>query len=259
MSIHAVSWALNLKVGSPTLKLVLIAVANYADENGCCWPSQERIAKDTELTDRAVREALKKLQSLGFIERSDRRINGAKRQTDIIHLRFRQRNDIPLATPQEPASAGEPPEPPSGGDQRNLLPVEEASPPERHSAATGTSFRPPPERRSGKPSIEPSGEPSESARAGSRRKATRAPPAYTPEFEFFWNEYPRRKGVSKAEAFAVWVVLSPADQEAAIDGAIAYARDGARQQTPERFICHPTTFLNQRRWESWLEQRDAAE
>lgn len=133
MSIQAVAWAMKQETGSPTLKLVLIAVANYADEKGRCWPSQERLAADTEITDRSIREALKKLEAAGFLTRTHRQVNGNKRQTDIIQLVYSHRK-----------FTTQPPEDISGG------------PPEDDDTATGSSRQNPPEAGSGKPSIEPS-------------------------------------------------------------------------------------------------------
>ncbi len=79
-------------------------------------------------------------------------------------------------------------------------------------------------------------------------KAARAP-AYTGDFEIFWAEYPRQKNTSKSEAFDVFDRLTADDQNAAIEGAIAYAASCRKDDTPDRFIAHATTFLRQRRWE----------
>jgi len=48
MSWQATAWAINQKTGSTRRKALLLALANYADENGVCWPSQERLARNTE-------------------------------------------------------------------------------------------------------------------------------------------------------------------------------------------------------------------
>jgi hypothetical protein len=48
MSWQATTWAMNQKVGNAGRKLLLLALANYADENGVCWPSQGRLSLDTE-------------------------------------------------------------------------------------------------------------------------------------------------------------------------------------------------------------------
>lgn len=144
MSIQAVAWALKQRTGSPTLKAVLLAVANYVDEDGVCWPSQERLAYDTEITDRSVRDALKKLEEKGFLKRTPRFDEGYKRRTDLIQL---------IQT-----------------SHRKILPVDE--PPEPDAKTTGSSRQKPPEGRSGKPSVEPSVEPSVLAIARTARECT---------------------------------------------------------------------------------------
>lgn len=87
MSVYAVSWAKRQRTGDAVLKHVLIALADYADEDGFCWPSQTRIAFDTELNDRTIRRALQKLEHKGFLDRQkrERRPDGS-RQTDMIRL-----------------------------------------------------------------------------------------------------------------------------------------------------------------------------
>jgi len=52
MSIQAVAWAIEQRVGSPTGKILLICLANYANERGECWPSQRIIAEQAELSRR---------------------------------------------------------------------------------------------------------------------------------------------------------------------------------------------------------------
>ena len=40
MSWQATAWALRQKTGSSGCKLLLLTLANYADDTGCCWPGQ---------------------------------------------------------------------------------------------------------------------------------------------------------------------------------------------------------------------------
>lgn len=73
MSWQATAWAAATRTGSPALKVVLLVLANYADDCGRCWPSQVRIAYESEVSERSVRRALKKLESLGLLSRLPRR------------------------------------------------------------------------------------------------------------------------------------------------------------------------------------------
>ncbi len=54
---------------SPHTRLVLYTLANYAAADGSrCFPSQKRLAKESGLSERAVRRRLREAQAHGFIE-----------------------------------------------------------------------------------------------------------------------------------------------------------------------------------------------
>lgn len=66
---------------------------------------------------------------------------------------------------------------------------------------------------------------------------------YTPEFEEFWNAYPRKVG--KKEAFDVWLrATKKTNAEIIIRCAENYAAACRRNETEERYIAHPKTFLH---------------
>lgn len=46
---------------------MLFALANYADDDGVCWPSQEKLANDTEQSVDSVQRRLKRLVAMGLI------------------------------------------------------------------------------------------------------------------------------------------------------------------------------------------------
>lgn len=60
------------RCGSPTRKAVLFDLADRANDSGECYPSVARIANDTELSERAVRDALRALEAAGLIRSSAR-------------------------------------------------------------------------------------------------------------------------------------------------------------------------------------------
>lgn len=57
MSIKATNWVWGLAV-PPTPKLILMALADEADDDGFCWPSIKRIAKKACVSERTVRRAI---------------------------------------------------------------------------------------------------------------------------------------------------------------------------------------------------------
>jgi DNA-binding transcriptional ArsR family regulator len=69
VSWQATAWAIRQATGSPSRKVILLALANYADQHGVCWPSQATLARGTEQSVDTVQRQLRKLQELGIIER----------------------------------------------------------------------------------------------------------------------------------------------------------------------------------------------
>ena len=59
MSIQALSWSVKKDCDNTTTKLVLILLANYADEKNSCYPSEKHLAKLAGVTDRTIRRSLK--------------------------------------------------------------------------------------------------------------------------------------------------------------------------------------------------------
>lgn len=86
MSVQAITAALAIRGITATEKLLLLALANYADENMECYPSQKRLAEDTCMTDRTVRAAFKSLEDRGMLERSERRRPDGYRASDLVVL-----------------------------------------------------------------------------------------------------------------------------------------------------------------------------
>jgi len=69
MSWQAIAWAIRQTTGAARSKLLLLALANYADKNGVCWPSQETLARDTEQSVDTVQRQLNVLEKLKHIQR----------------------------------------------------------------------------------------------------------------------------------------------------------------------------------------------
>ena len=63
MSWQAAAWAVRQNVGHPARKLLLLVIANYADEHGVCWPSQGRLAGEAEMSLDTVQRQTKKLNT----------------------------------------------------------------------------------------------------------------------------------------------------------------------------------------------------
>lgn len=230
MSIQAVAWAIRQRTGSPRAKLVLIAAANYADEDGICWPSQQRLADDTEMTPRTVRAALADLEAAGILSRDERRRPDGGRTSDVIKLH------ISAACDDTP---------------RKNIP----HPPEKYSGAPRKSDPHPPEKFSGQ-------EPSMNHQKN--HTAARQPVAANDErFEEFWEAYPSR-GQSQnpkkpaRDKFAK-AVKAGADPQVIIAAAHRYTaaakKDGIFGTGK---VAQAQTWLNQERWDDGASDQPAA-
>ena len=85
--------ACEAKTGDALAKLVLISLANRADNNGECYPSLARIADDCETSESSVKRKLIVLEALGLITRLNRTVDGMK--TSNLY-RIKDRSERPM-------------------------------------------------------------------------------------------------------------------------------------------------------------------
>lgn len=85
MSFQAINWAYKAKTGSPSAKSVLVCLAQYANRECLCWPSITRLAADTELDERTVQRALRRLETIGLVSVTQRR-RGRISQSSIYQI-----------------------------------------------------------------------------------------------------------------------------------------------------------------------------
>jgi DNA-binding transcriptional MocR family regulator len=67
VSVHVESWAWQQRVGNAAAKLVLIKIAQNANDDGYAFPGQARIAEETELSKRTVVEKIAYLIEQGWL------------------------------------------------------------------------------------------------------------------------------------------------------------------------------------------------
>ena len=135
MSVQAITWALDYAAGSVTEKVLLLVLANYANEFGVSWPSQKTLADQTALGERTVRRVLADMERRGVIRRIIRRRGNGSRQSDMILLAaFDGRkpappgmlDDGPDNGPDEVESGRS--DQPANGDNRPLWPLDNRPP-----------------------------------------------------------------------------------------------------------------------------------
>ena len=86
MSWEATEWARKQRVGDSGLKLVLITLGNYANEDGESWYGMARICHDTEIPERTLRRKLAELVKLKLIEIEPRARKDGTKTSSLIRL-----------------------------------------------------------------------------------------------------------------------------------------------------------------------------
>lgn len=80
------TWAVEAPIERPTAKLALVCLADHADEEGVCFPSQKALAAKVGVSERALRDALTWLEENGYIGRSARHRKDGSRTSDAYQL-----------------------------------------------------------------------------------------------------------------------------------------------------------------------------
>lgn len=215
MSIELVSRVLRKSGYGGAEQQVLVILCDYADDQGYCYPSMLRIAWETGLTERAVRNIMRRLEAAGTVETTEHR--GARNSNEYrINLdtgpqkepweTYRDRHKRPSKSERGsvtnqnvvPVNGAEKPE---GGSEinRNVVPPK-SEPDDRKSEPDDKK----PERRSGEPSVEPLVDPPEEPPVAPRaseptdKRASRAPAKFEPtdeQYQWAWLE----SGMSRSE------------------------------------------------------------
>lgn len=208
--------AMKTKVGNPLRKLVLIKLADNANDMGECWPSYQHIADQCEIGRSTVKVHIRELEKSGLLRREFRR-KGELNQSNVFHLALEGG-----AAPALGGGAAD--NPPGAGD----------NPGGGAGAAPRTSHSSEPVKEPVKP------------------KVADAPDSVA--FDRFWALYPRKVGKSAAEK--AWAKIKvTADLFDLMAKALAawtvstdWTKDGGQ------FIPHASTWLNGKRWEDELPQ-----
>ena len=102
-------WPLEM---SPSQKIVLILLADNANDDGICWPSLETICERTCLSERAVRNAITWLEECGALQKFKRGGRSAVYKVDpggftapckVLGVDDAPRHEVPPGTRCRPA------------------------------------------------------------------------------------------------------------------------------------------------------------
>lgn len=110
MSNAAVGWALSQCIADATTKLLLIALADFANDEHACWPSQARLSEIVGCSVDTVQRHAKRLESDGYMKRERRALANGNRTTDRYVLNVdvqgrKKRSRATRTTPQDAASS----------------------------------------------------------------------------------------------------------------------------------------------------------
>lgn len=98
MSVQAISWAYDQQNISTTAKFILVTLANYADQDWKCWPSIERLMRDTGLGKTSLISNVRKLKEEGYIKKRARGDIGTGRKSNVYYIqRSKSSHSEPIA------------------------------------------------------------------------------------------------------------------------------------------------------------------
>ncbi len=88
MSIEALNWAFSRKDISPSAKIVLLSLANFANELGESYPSQQILGEQSGQSEDTVQRRIKELAEQDYLFRVKRKSPQGTRLTDLYILLF---------------------------------------------------------------------------------------------------------------------------------------------------------------------------
>ena len=76
----------NMEIDDSTTKLTLMALADFSDDEGYCYPSYEVLAKKISKSKRTAIRAVEKLAELGFLQKEKRKLNDGTSRTNLYKI-----------------------------------------------------------------------------------------------------------------------------------------------------------------------------
>ncbi len=214
MSVHLSSLVWKLDTRDAATKLVLLKLADNANDSGLCWPSLSTICKETGLGKSTVCRKMKQLEDAGTIVRVPGHTGTSTRYT--LHLSHVGTSPTMALVPQRDRDSA----------TTRLPPV----PPRDYPCPT-VGHQPSLNHQS-----ESSGEPSLLC--------------YSADFEAFWTAYPRRKRKSKGTAWKAWTKIKPRpDLQSMLTALASQSASEDWRSENGKFIPLPATWLNGNRWD----------
>jgi hypothetical protein len=228
MSVRVLTWVWDHSASQGTDRLVLLALADSADDSGSCWPSMLTLARKARVSERTVRRSVRTLEQMGEVSSVMGGGTGSNRYRILLDPRVETpvRMTAPVnGTPGQDDRPGQSDPGVKQGKNGRITPVNLTG------ADTGDRGT---VNRASKNKNSPSTE--------------QAPKGSTdPRFVEFWDACPKKVG--KADAFRRYqlTLRSGVSSAQVLEGIRRYAL--SVRDTDPKFIAHPATWLHQGRWD----------
>lgn len=220
MSMELMVKAMKARVGSPLRKLVLIKLADNANDLGECWPSYQHIADQCEMSRRSVMMHIDVLIKGGLLRKEIRKGGPKGNSSNVYFLQLADGANLALPPSESAAPPGANP----------ALPSANPAPPPSANPAPRTSH-----------SLEPVNEPV--------KEPLRPSDDGADSFELFWQS--SLKNGSKKKALELFKAYCKRTSTAPMALAMILVNDTAARKKAQQFgfdKLHVTTYLSQERW-----------
>jgi hypothetical protein len=219
MSFEAMAWAVKQSCPTTGQKMVLLMIANYANDEGVCWPKKQTLADACCMSKAAVCTNIKHLTEAGMITVEERggEPGEGRQRSSLIHLHMGPKSGQQAAEVSSSKTAGVQNLDPSGVQNLDSY---------KNLSKNNLSTEP----------ITPSASAEEA------------------DFEEFWAAYPRRPNNPKQPAKAKYLHARRrlhASRETLLLAVRSYAASRVGQDPT--YTAMAATWLNQRRWEEFAE------
>ncbi len=120
MSFEAMAMVVTVENISPTDKLILLLLSNYADENYKCFPSYDKISKLANCSRRTAVRSINRLEQDGHICIQKRRLSNNDNQSNIYTIN-RPSDKMTLASDKDSTHSSDTVTPPSDTESPNTI------------------------------------------------------------------------------------------------------------------------------------------
>jgi len=245
MSHRATNWAIEQRGLKPATKVVLFHLADRHNPDFGCFPSQQRLAEDCEMSRASVNQHLAILEARGLLKRVQRRDEKTNRQQSTRYLfAFEEGYDeVPGPVGAVANKAARPAEPKLTTDP---VPSEKPCPKSGHGSVSRNGAEPCPENAESRvQNLD-----TNLVREPLREPCVGGDAAHTPDgFEAFWEAHPRQRDRNRCQRLFAEAVKAGASVERIAKAAGRYRAENAGNKP--MYLAYADNWLDAKRWEDY--------